>query len=182
MGLFDDVGRFFESRLEEFLKAHPDLELQALDEQLRQQETDTVRLLAESRAEQQRLQKSILATAEEVKTWHLRVEKAQRYSRPDLVKGAQDREAALLSQGNQLWGQMKGGQERIQKLEELHTQIQKKRAEVKTKLRDVQTQQHRAKAEQWSGWTKPSEPWGDLDRKFRELEVEEEINRLKHQS
>ncbi|MFM7876065.1 MAG: TIGR04376 family protein, partial [Microcystis panniformis] len=32
--LFDDVSRFLETQLEEFLKSHPQLELQALVEQL----------------------------------------------------------------------------------------------------------------------------------------------------
>ncbi len=176
MGLFEDLSRFLESRLEEFLKAHPDLELQALDEQLRQQEADTVRLMAESRAEEQRLKQSILATAEDIKTWHHRVEKATQHNRLDLAKGAQDREAALLNQGNQLWGQMKGSQERIQQLEELYRRVQVKRQEVKEKLKQVKTQQAK---EQWSGWTKPAEPWQDLDRKFQELELEDEMQQLK---
>ncbi|MFQ3584223.1 MAG: TIGR04376 family protein, partial [Cyanobacteriota bacterium] len=76
MGLFDDLIRFLETRLEEFLKAHPEIELQALEEQLRQQESDTLRLLQDSRAQEQALQKSILSLGEEIKTWHFRIEKA----------------------------------------------------------------------------------------------------------
>ncbi|MGL4503833.1 MAG: TIGR04376 family protein, partial [Planktothrix sp.] len=47
MGLFEDFSRFFETRLDEFLKDNPHLELQALEEQLREQEEDTLRLIAE---------------------------------------------------------------------------------------------------------------------------------------
>ena len=55
MSIIDDLLRFLETRLEEFLRAHPELELQALEEQLRQQEADTTKLIAETRADQQRL-------------------------------------------------------------------------------------------------------------------------------
>ena len=47
MGLFDDLSRFLETRLEEFLKNNPHLELEAILEQLRQQEQDTSRLIIE---------------------------------------------------------------------------------------------------------------------------------------
>ncbi|NJK62495.1 MAG: TIGR04376 family protein [Synechococcaceae cyanobacterium SM2_3_1] len=184
MGLFEDVSRFLETRLEEFLKAHPDLELQALDEQLRQQEADAVRLLAEARAEEKRLQASILSVAEDVKTWHFRVEKATKANRSDLAQGARDREAAFLSQGNQLWGHMKGVQERIRQMEMLLRQVQQKRQEIKQALEEVR---QRAAAEKaggfpgWSGWTKPADPWDDLERKFHELEVDEELARIRQQ-
>jgi uncharacterized protein (TIGR04376 family) len=183
MSLFDDLSRFLTTRLEEFLKAHPELELQALEDQLRQQEADVVRLLAESRAEEQTLKSSILATAEEIKTWHLRVEKASKANRPDLAKGAQDREADLLNQGNQLWGRMQGAQERIKQMENLHRQIQLRRQELKEKLQTLKAQQKTSptppETEKWSGWTKPSAAWDDLERQFHELEVEQELQKLK---
>ncbi|MEY3222150.1 MAG: hypothetical protein RLZZ203_1006, partial [Cyanobacteriota bacterium] len=47
MSLFDDLSRFLESRLEEFLRNNPHLELQALLEQLREQEEDTLKLVAD---------------------------------------------------------------------------------------------------------------------------------------
>ncbi|MDX2273189.1 MAG: TIGR04376 family protein [Cyanobacteriota bacterium] len=183
MGLFDDLSRFLETRLEEFLKAHPDLELQALDEQLRQQESDTVRLLAESRSEEQRLQHSVLATAETIKTWHLRIDKAMKANRPDLAQGARDREADLLNQGNQLWGQMKGIRERIAQMEALLRQIQERRQEVKQKLQAMRVEQQKAArstpTEEFSGWTKPSSSWEELEKQFHDLEVEQELQKLK---
>lgn len=182
MGLFEDLTRFLETRLEEFLKAHPELELQALDEQLRQQEQDTVRLITEGKTQERQLQASILKVAEEIKTWHLRVEKAVRANRPDLAERARDREAALLNQGNQLWGQMKGAKERIQQMETLRQQIKQRRQEIKAKLDTVRAQQQAADTGQWSGWTKPSSNWDDLEREFHELEVEEEMRNLRRKS
>lgn len=180
MSIFDDVKQFLETRLEEFLRAHPDLELQALDEQLRQQEADAVRLIAEGRAEERRLQKSIIATAEEIKTWHLRVEKALQAQRPDLVQGARDRETSLLSQGNQLWGQMKGIQQRRAQMEILQRQIQQRRQEVKVKLESLQAERkvNPQQEEMFSGWNKPSDPWDELEKKFRELEVDIELKTM----
>ncbi len=182
MGLFEDLTRFLETRLEEFLKAHPELELQALDEQLRQQEQDTVRLITEGKTQERQLQASILKVAEEIKIWHLRVEKAMRANRPDLAERARDREAALLNQGNQLWGQMKGAKERIQQMETLRQQIKQRRQEIKAKLDTVRAQQQAADTGQWSGWTKPSSNWDDLEREFHELEVEEEMRNLRRKS
>ncbi|MFW6316406.1 MAG: TIGR04376 family protein, partial [Cyanobacteriota bacterium] len=38
MSLLDDLTKFLETRLDEFLKNNPHLELQALEEQLREEE------------------------------------------------------------------------------------------------------------------------------------------------
>lgn len=106
MGLFDDFNRFLESRLEEFLRNNPHLELEALLEQLREQEEDTLKLIADLQLQEKYSQDEILATAQEIQRWHIRVEKAKTAGRQDLVQPAQEREAALLREGNQRWGQM----------------------------------------------------------------------------
>ena len=54
MGLFEDLSQFLETRLEEFLAAHPHLELQAIEEQLREQEEDTLRLIANLQAQEKK--------------------------------------------------------------------------------------------------------------------------------
>jgi len=64
--LFDDVSRFLETQLEEFLKSHHQLELQALVEQLREQERDTAKLISALENERQRLEQQILATAQDI--------------------------------------------------------------------------------------------------------------------
>ncbi|HIK44834.1 MAG TPA: TIGR04376 family protein, partial [Leptolyngbyaceae cyanobacterium M65_K2018_010] len=104
MGLFEDLSRFLETRLDEFLKANPHLELLGLEDQLRGQEQDAITLLGNLKRREQQLEESILATAQEIQKWHARIEKARVADRDDLVKLAEEREAALLRQGNQYWG------------------------------------------------------------------------------
>ncbi|MGA1625960.1 MAG: TIGR04376 family protein [Prochlorothrix sp.] len=144
MSLFDDFSQFLESRLDEFLRNNPHLELQALEEQLREQEADAQQLLREFQAKEKHLQDQILETAKEVQRWHLRIQKAQAAHRLDLVNAAQEREAALLRQGNQLWGQMKGVTARIQRTQELHQQIQVQRQEVARKAAEARKAQAQA--------------------------------------
>ena len=107
MCLFDDLSRFLETRLDEFLRANPHLELRALEDQLRGQEEDALRLLGDLKRRERQLKNSILETAKDIQQWHGRIEKAKAANRQDLVGPAQEREAALLRQGNHLWGQMK---------------------------------------------------------------------------
>lgn len=76
MGLFEDFSNFFETRLEEFLKDNPHLELQALEEQLREQEEDTLKLIAELNREEKKLQAEILEVAQDVQKWHKWVKKS----------------------------------------------------------------------------------------------------------
>lgn len=59
MSIFDDINRFLETRLDEFLRKNPHLELQALEEQLREQEKDTLRLLISLQNEQKSLDAEI---------------------------------------------------------------------------------------------------------------------------
>jgi uncharacterized protein (TIGR04376 family) len=188
VGLIDDLNRFLENRLEEFIRNNPHLELQALEEQLREQEEDTLRLIADLQLEQKRLQDDILAIAQDIQRWHVRVDKARSAGREDLAQGAQDREAALLRQGNQRWGQMEGLKQRITQAQELQRQIQVRRQEVKAKATEVEA----ARASSYQtpsgsetfGWNQTSNrniPSGadPLDDKFRRWEMDDELEQLK---
>lgn len=193
MGLFEDLSKFLETRLEEFLRSHPHLELQALDEQLREQEEDTLRLIGTLQLEEKQLENKILDAAQDVKRWHIRIDKAQVAHREDLVRAAQEREAALLRQGNQLWGQMNGVKERLQKSQELQRQIQVRRQEVRAKAAQVNAERERAaqKAQaaqpnSWEtqGWNRSASSTfassGDpLEQVFQRWETDEELDRLK---
>lgn len=193
MGVFEDFSRFLETRLEEFLKNNPHLELQALDEQLREQEAETLRLLASFRLREKQLQGEILATAQEVQRWHFRIEKAKKAQRFDLVQPAEAREAALLRQGNQLWGQMTGVKERIEHANTLLQQIQQRRKEVKVKLSEAESARAASQAQQWqtSGWNQSVNPGfrsssyvksGDpLEETFHRWEMEEELDAMKRE-
>ncbi|MBW4678612.1 MAG: TIGR04376 family protein [Microcoleus vaginatus WJT46-NPBG5] len=190
MGLFEDLSRFLETRLEEFLRNNPHLELQALEEQLREQEEDTLRLIVDLQRKEKALQDQILSTAQDIQRWHSRIEKAKASNRLDLAQAAQEREATLLRQGNQFWGQMQGVKERIQKSKELYKQIQQRRQEVRAKATEAAaaaTRTNTQKAEQsWqtAGWnqsqTRTMSGGADsLEEAFRRWETDDEIDRMK---
>ncbi|TVP65263.1 MAG: TIGR04376 family protein [Nodularia sp. (in: Bacteria)] len=186
MGLFDDLSRFLENRLEEFLRNNPHLELEALLEQLRQQEEDTLKLIAELKLQEKRSQDEILSTAQEIQLWHIRVQKAKNAARQDLAAAAQDREAALLREGNKRWGQMQGLKERIAQSQELLRKIQVRRQEVQAKATQAQTARTQAQTQQrieTDGWWNPTSSYtsglDDLEEKFRRWETQDELEQMK---
>jgi uncharacterized protein (TIGR04376 family) len=190
MGLFDDINQFLEERLDEFLQDNPHLELQAIEEQLREQERDTQKIITEFQLKEKRLQEEILAIATDIQTWHGRITKAQTGGREDLAKAAREREAALLRQGNQLWGQMEGVKESIVKARELLGQIQQKRQDTQAKYEQVRDNQFNTTSQSGSsvGWdrgantnnyNRAADP---LDAEFQKWELDEEIERMKRKS
>ncbi len=186
MGLFDDVSRFLEERLEEFLRNHPHLELQALEEQLREQEEGTLQLIADLQRQGSQLKTEILDTAKEVQRWHERVAKAKAAGRFDLAEPAQEREASLLRQGNQLWGKMEGVKQRLKQAQELQRKIQQRRQEVKVKAAQVDADRSRQTQQSWqtAGWgqqqpfSRPN-PADPLEQQFQRWELDDEMERLK---
>ncbi|MFM7581077.1 MAG: TIGR04376 family protein, partial [Microcystaceae cyanobacterium] len=134
MGVFDEFSRFLETRLEEFLRNNPHLELQALLEQLREQEGDARRLLQRLEQQKNQQEQEILNLAQDIKTWHGRIEKALQAGRQDLAAAAQEREAALLHQGNLVWGQRTGTGEQIRQAQTLLEQILQRQQEVQAKI------------------------------------------------
>ncbi len=185
MGLFDDLSRFLESRLEEFLRNNPHLELQALLEQLREQEEDTMKLIADLQLQEKRSQDEILSTAQEIQRWHNRIEKAKAANRQDLVTPAQAREATLLREGNQRWGQMQGLKERLEQAKALLVKIQQRRQEVQAKAAEAQTARTKEQAQQrleTPGWNQRIPATGkadDLEDKFQRWETQDELEKLK---
>ena len=190
MSLFDDLSRFLETRLDEFLRANPHLELRALEDQLRGQEEDAIRLLADLKRRERALENNILETAKDIQQWHGRIQKAQAANRQDLVGPAQEREAALLREGNHLWGQMKSVKDRIVQTHELRDRVKTKRQEVKTKIAQAAARSAAQSAAQststdWgtTGWNKTtyssSQAVDPLDESFRRWEAEQELEELK---
>ncbi|QKQ74669.1 TIGR04376 family protein [Nostoc sp. TCL240-02] len=187
MGLFDDLSRFLENRLEEFLRNNPHLELEALLEQLREQEEDTLKLIADLQLQEKRSQEEILSTAQEIQRWHIRVQKAKNANREDLASAAGEREAALLREGNQRWGHMQGLKERINQSQELLRKIQQRRQEVQAKAAEAQTARDKAQTQQrfeTSGWSNKTSSYSssgfdDLEEKFRSWETQNELEQMK---
>ncbi len=129
----------------------------------------------------------ILSTAQEIQRWHIRVQKAKAAGREDLVGPASAREAALLREGNQRWGQMQGLKERITQSEDLLRKIQQRRQEVKNKTVEVQTARAKSQSQQrieTNGWQNPTSTYStssvdDLETKFKRWETEDELEQMK---
>lgn len=189
MGLFDDFSQFLEARLDEFMRNNPHLELQALEEKLREQEQETRRLMADLRLNEKQLQDGILATAQEIQRWHLRIEKAKAAGRLDLAEPAQAHEAGLLREGNQKWGQMEMLKQRLKQTEELQQQIQARRQEVQTKLTEAQAARAAQTETRWAvnGWNQDQNASyihssaDPLEQEFKRWEAQEELEQMKRQ-
>ncbi|MEG3859348.1 TIGR04376 family protein [Microcoleus sp. herbarium12] len=186
MGLFDDFSKLLETKLEEFLRSNPHLELQAIEEQLKEQEEDTLRLILDIQKQEKTLQAEILSAAQEIQRWNDRANKAKAANRLDLAQAAQERQAALLRQGNQRWGQMQGCKERIEKAKELYRQIQVRRKEVRASAAEAATRATTKKEQNWDtkGWNQTSNyssfnPADPLEQKFQHWEADEELDRMK---
>lgn len=184
MGLFDEINEFLEDRLDEFLKNNPHLELQALEEQLIEQEQDTTKLIARLQLEEKNLQERILAIANDIQTWHGRIGKAEQANRHDLADAAREREAALLRQGNQIWGQMEGVKQRTVKARELLVQVKQKRQEFKQSAQ-AQAKVNRTSSSDTIGWDRGANSAqyrravDPLEAKFQQWEVDEELEQIK---
>jgi uncharacterized protein (TIGR04376 family) len=184
MGLFDDLSRFLEARLDEFLRNNPHLELQALEEKLREQEQQTLNLVAELRLKEKQLQAQIVETAQEIQRWHIRIDKAKAAGRLDLAEPAQAHEAALLREGNQLWGQMEMLKERLKQAEELQRKIQTRRQEVQTQVTQAQAARTAAQTQAAVNAWNQTQPYihksaDPLEQQFSRWEAEEELTEMK---
>ncbi|MDX2229950.1 MAG: TIGR04376 family protein [Leptolyngbyaceae cyanobacterium bins.349] len=185
MGLFDDFSKFLEDRLDEYLAANPQLELMAMEEKLREQEEETLRLMTELKMQERQLQDEILAIAQDIQVWHARVEKAQAKGRLDLAQPAQEYEASLLRQGNQKWGQMEMLKDRIQQTQELQQKIQQRRKEVQVQVTQAQAARTTTQPQTpHIGWSEPasspnSASTAQLEKQFQRWEAEEELEQLK---
>jgi uncharacterized protein (TIGR04376 family) len=181
MGLWEDFGRFLEQQLEEFLQAHPELELSLLSEEVRLQEVDAQQSLQELQRQQQQLETQILSTAQEIQKWHERASKAQTAGLKDLQHGAEERQATLLKQGNQLWQQRQTVENRIQQTQALLQQILVRRQELQQR---IQQQTKASPSPNNAGYrtttnyrtTTSGDP---LEDKFRQWELEAELEALK---
>ena len=186
MGLFDDINQFLEERLDEFLRNNPHLELQAIEEQLREQEQDTKKLIAKLELEEKSHQAQILEIANNIQTWHSRISKAEAANRQDLANAAREREAQLLRQGNQLWGQMEGVKQRTIQAQKLLQQVQQKRQELKTQSAQAKASTNTNSYSSGTvGWDRgASSPQyrrsaDPLEAEFQQWEIDKELEQIK---
>jgi uncharacterized protein (TIGR04376 family) len=186
MTLLQDMERFLTSQIDDFLSKNPHLELQVIEEQLAQQESDTFQLIVDLQIQEKQTEQEILNTAQEIKNWYDRVQKATAKGAHDLASGAQDRVNALLPQGNQLWGKMQGLKERKARAQELLQTIKTRRTEVKAKAAAAQVTRDRAatstNTSSWgsvNSYTSSRDFADPLEARFREWEADEELENLK---
>lgn len=183
MGIFDDFSRFLEERLDEYMRANPHLELLALEQNLREQEEETLQLMTNLKLEERQIQDKILELAREIQLWHARIEKAVAANRKDLAEPAQKHEGDLLMQGNQLWGQMEMLKQRIQQTQELQQQIQQRRKEVQVKVAEAQATRTTSSVDPptptATSTASPPRSTEALEQDFRRWEAEQELEQLK---
>ncbi|MDJ1182773.1 TIGR04376 family protein [Roseofilum casamattae] len=185
MGLFDDVSRFLEERLDEFLRKHPQLELSILEDQINEQQEDTLRLIVDLQRQEKQAQEEIMATAQEIQRWHTWVQKATAKGRPDLAQAAQERENSLLHKGNQLWGKMQGCKQRIAKAKELYQELKKRKEEIQARAAQVKEQASQSASDSPPGWRTGYTPSGSsadpLEEEFQRWEAQRELEDMKEQ-
>lgn len=189
MPIFDNWSRFFEQRLEEFLKNNPLLELQVIFDELSDQEKETANLIIDLEKEEKRRQDEILAIAKDIEKWHERVRLAESLGKQDLAKAAKERESALLNEGNQTWVKMTSAKERQAKTVELLAQIKTRKQEIKIKLDELNASGQKSDSTPPKSsstppkqtYSKPSSPGGydSLEEQFNKLEMDDELERLK---
>lgn len=182
MGLFEDVNRFLEDKLDDFLKSNPLLEAKALLEQIKEQEKDNLKLVIQLENEAKQIQREILALAQDIQLWHSRVKKAQSLGEKELAQKAQARENELLHQGNVLWGKMEGRKQQITQAKALLKQIEAKKVEVQAKIRTLEVNAHQSQSSSnWGDYTYTTRNAGSdpLEQRFREWETEQELENMK---
>ena len=183
MGLFDDVSQFLEDRLDEFLRKHPQLELSILEDQINEQQEDTLRLIVDLQRQEKQAQEEIMATAQEIQRWHSWVQKATAKGRPDLAQAAQERENSLLHKGNQLWGKMQGCKQRIAKAKELYQELKTRKEEIQARAAQMKEQASQSAASSPPGWragytATNADP---LEEEFQRWEAQRELEDMKEQ-
>jgi uncharacterized protein (TIGR04376 family) len=163
MGWWDELEASLTAKLDDFLRAHPDLAAEMEQDTLAEQETQTRQLLQQLQGETQTLEQKILATGEQIRLWHERLALAERAGRQDLIHAAKMRQGILMTQGNQYWAELTVAKKRIQQLQALLTQIQSKRQQVQPQT------------DSSSGYQTPDR----VEKEFRNLELEREFEQLK---
>jgi uncharacterized protein (TIGR04376 family) len=184
VSLFDDLSRFLESRLEEFIRNNPHLELEMLMEQLQREEEKTIKLITDLQLQERQVQDEILATAQEIQRWHARIQKAKAAGREDLAVPAQAKEDSLLREGNQQWANMQFLKERIVHSQQLLTKVKQRREEVKAKARAMKSDKTKSATNEGtktadSKFNYSNSKFDDLEEQFRRWEIQDELEEMK---
>ena len=179
MGLFEDFSNFLESRLDEFLKSNPELNLTILEQEVKQQKKDTIKLINSLDSQQKILENKIVALGKDISVWHSRIDKAKQAGRFDLAQGAEEKQASLLQEGNVAWQKMEDVKQKSLDAKKLLITLEEKEREINMKLEQV-----RKVHQSYSSSNKFDQKYtyssnDDLETKFQQWEIEQELQNMK---
>ena len=180
MCLFEDFSNFLESRLDEFLKSNPQLNLSFLQQEVKQQKKDTILLIKNLNSQQKILETKIINLGQEVSTWHSRIEKARQAGRIDLAEGAEKRQASLLQEGNLTWKEMETVKQKNIEAKKLLINLEEKEREINLKVEQLKKTEQKSSSFNYSKTGYSSKVDNDLEAKFQQWEIEAELENLKN--
>ncbi len=178
MGLFEDFGTFLESRLDEFLQSNPELNLTLLGQEIKQQKKDTLQLISNLESQQKNLESKIVSLGQEISGWHSRIEKAKQGQRFDLAQEAEKRQASLLKDGNLTWQKMEEVKQKNVQAKKLMVTLEEKQRELNLKMEQLKKETKTYSAPNKTATNKYT-PDNDLEIKFQQWEVEQELQKMK---
>lgn len=185
MGLFEDFSSFLESRLEEFLNNNPQLKLEVLRDELKQQERDTLKLIIDLQSQQKKAETDVIEIGKEIQKWHPRIAKAKGAGRLDLAKEAEEREINLLRQGKLAWEKMENVKVQMANSKKILASIEQKQQEINIKINELKNTQQ--SSYNYSSFNSSENIYGSnssnsfdpLDDKFAQWEIDQELKTMK---
>jgi uncharacterized protein (TIGR04376 family) len=174
MTFFKDLHSFLEQRLEDVIRANPQLELNLLLMELDDQERQTQDLYLKLQQEVHECEQQILNLVSEIRRWRDRIQTATAAHRPDLVKVAQQREAQLRQRGQELWTQRLNALNQLPATEQLLAKIRDRRQELQRRVPRASTPP--PSPPPFTGSNSPSDP---LEAEFHRLELQTALEELK---
>jgi len=188
MSIFENFTTFLESKLEEFLKSNPQLNLTILAQEVKQEKQDTLRLINQLEIRQKKLETDILKLVQDIKMWCERIEKAEKAHRIDLATEAEQRKNLLLSQGNITWQEMDTVKSQLANGRKKMISIEEKEREINLKIQELEKTKYQTNNNYNSSTNNASSNYNsstfnnindDLEKKFRDWEVSMELDEMK---
>ncbi len=181
MSLFEDFSNFLESRLDEFLQSNPELNLTILEQETKQQKKDTIKLITILESKQKTLEKTIVSLGKDISVWYARIEKAKQGGRLDLAQAAEKKQAYLLQEGNIAWQQMEHVKRKNLEAKKLLMTLEEKEREINLKMEQIRrvNQAHSSSNKSSDTSYTYSQGNNDLEAKFQQWEVEQELKKMK---
>jgi uncharacterized protein (TIGR04376 family) len=179
MGLFEDFTNFLESRLDEFLQSNPELNLTILEQEVKQQKKDTIKLINSLDSQQKILENKIVSLGKEISIWYSRINKAKTAGRLDLAQAAEQKQDSLLQEGNIVWQKMEDVKQKSAEAKRLLITLEEKEREINLKMEQVKKANQNYSSSHSFDHRYTYSANDDLEAKFQEWEVEQELQKMK---